>query len=734
MKKYPQISDSAYRIESELGSGGGGVVYKVWHTRLEKYVVLKELKRGTAHDIEIQRNEVEALKNVKSAYLPQVLDFLTEDERIFTVMEFIEGESLDKLLKSGQKFSGQQVVKWYNQLSSALESIHKQNVCHRDIKPANIMLTPSGDVCLIDFNAALVGGKDVRIISRSLGYASPEQYEIYEQFKNKKRAPIKYGSSNIVVDFPDGEQTDIVRDYIETDLLRDTEIDSPYNDDNTDISENSSNYQSLGIGSQDTEFDTPASISDIDWKRSDIYSLGSSMYHLLSGKHPPKRAAEVIPLSKLGKFSEGIVYVIEQSMRINPLERFESATILSEALKNIHKHDTRWKISQSKKIAALIALPLAFILFASTMLLGANVMAQERETRFFEAVSQIEHGEDPLDAFNLAVYIFRDRIDPFLAMSLRLWNDGDVEATRIFIEENLGNIAQFQTVPEAAVSFGNIYFILASSYYFQLGEPNYHMARGYLEIATQFVTDNPIVFRDYAITLARTGDLEEAQRVLEQAQALGLESDSLDLLRGEISFMMQEHDVALENFSRVIFATGDDDLRYRAIRASDDIFRLLGQPERSIALLSDNLNRIPPTRVPQMTERLAEAHFRNGDFYEAIAIFEQLAQSGLPQFHIMQGLAILLHLVEDFDRAEAVLNQMLDLFPNDYRVPMRMAFLEAERQSTFNSEYRDYTLTRYYYEKALALYLDGLRPGHADAEMQQLSLIVEQLQASGWFD
>ena len=178
----PTLSDSAYRIESKLGSGGGGVVYKAWHTRLQKYVVLKELRRGSENDIETQRNEVEALKNVKSTYLPQVFDFLGEGGRIFTVMEFVKGESLDKLLERGQKFTQQQVIKWYGQLASALEAIHKQNICHRDIKPANIMLTPDGDVCLIDFNAALVSGNDVRIISRSLGYASPEQYEIYERY------------------------------------------------------------------------------------------------------------------------------------------------------------------------------------------------------------------------------------------------------------------------------------------------------------------------------------------------------------------------------------------------------------------------------------------------------------------------------------------------------------------------------------------------------------------------
>ena len=90
---FPTLIDPVYQIESELGSGGGGIVYKAWHTRLQKHVVIKELKRGSANDLETQRNEVEALKSVKSEYLPQVFDFLTEGDRIFTVIEFIEGES-----------------------------------------------------------------------------------------------------------------------------------------------------------------------------------------------------------------------------------------------------------------------------------------------------------------------------------------------------------------------------------------------------------------------------------------------------------------------------------------------------------------------------------------------------------------------------------------------------------------------------------------------------------------
>jgi len=81
-----------------------------------------------------------------------------------------------------------------------------------------------------------------------------------------------------------------------------------------------------------------------------------------------------------------------------------------------------------------------------------------------------------------------------------------------------------------------------------------------------------------------------------------------------------------------------------------------------------------------------------------------------------------------------VLEQMLDFFPNDYRVPMRQAFFEIERQARLDNELRDYALSLYFYEKATQLYYENLRPGHTDAQMQQLSSIIQQLQVGGWFD
>lgn len=712
------LSDSAYRVEAELGSGGGGVVYKAWHTRLQKHVVIKELKRGSEQDIETQRNEVEALKNVKSAFLPQVFDFLTENDRIFTVMEFVEGESLDKLLERGQKFTQPQVVKWYGQLASALEAIHKQNVCHRDIKPANIMLTPGGDVCLIDFNAALVSGNDVRLVSRSLGYASPEQYEIYERFKNARSAPINYGSSSVNVKPVGGTETELLGDDGKTELLG--------GDDNPTelLPEN--------MDTQKTELLAPPAADGIDWKRSDIYSLGATIYHLLSGVRPPEKAAEMKPIDKVGHFSEGIVSIINMSTQIRPADRFASVELLRAAIRDIHKLDTRWKVSQSKKMAAAIILPLAFALFAGTAIFGSHVMAQEKEERYYAAVHDIEKGTDPQGSYDIALGMFWDRIDPYRAMAERLWNDGDLNACKEYIESNLGSLAEFQAVPDAQRSFGDICYILGNCYYYQSGEPDYRTAKVNFERAVQFVKDNPVYYRDYAVSLARTGDVAQAEHVIEKAQVLKLDADSLNLLKGEIHFAKQEYSEAADYFGKVISLTTDDYVRYRAYHTSDEIFKLQGKPENSVQLLLKAMDRIPLNCVPEMTERLADAYVKTGDYTSAIDVFEKLSESGVPQFHIMQDLAVLLQNTGDFDRAATVLKNMAGAFPNDYRVPMRQSFLEADRQSKIKNENRDYSLTKQYYDAAATLYNNNMKPGESDPEMQQLDSIIEQLRANKW--
>ena len=149
-----QIIAGIYEIQRQIGSGGGGIVYLGRHLRLEKQVVLKADRRTLDTRPEVLRREVDMLKGLSHRYIPQVYDFVQEDGVVYTVMDFIEGESFDKLLGRGLLPSQPQIIKWACQLLEALSYLHSRppyGILHGDIKPANIMLRPDGDICLIDY-------------------------------------------------------------------------------------------------------------------------------------------------------------------------------------------------------------------------------------------------------------------------------------------------------------------------------------------------------------------------------------------------------------------------------------------------------------------------------------------------------------------------------------------------------------------------------------------------------
>ena len=195
------IIAGTYQILRELGSGGGGTVYLAQHLRLGKQVVLKADKRKLKTPAADLRREVDILKNLHNPYIPQVYDFLAEGDTVYTVMDYIAGESFDKLLKRGVRFTQPQLTQWLIQLLQALAYLHSRpphGILHGDIKPANIMLTPEGDIRLIDFNIALNLGEEGAVaVGRSFGYASPEHYGLDY---SEKSSPAHTGATTILVE------------------------------------------------------------------------------------------------------------------------------------------------------------------------------------------------------------------------------------------------------------------------------------------------------------------------------------------------------------------------------------------------------------------------------------------------------------------------------------------------------------------------------------------------------
>jgi serine/threonine protein kinase len=300
-----EIISSTYELIERIGSGGGGVVYLANHLRLGKKVVLKADKRKLTTRPELLRREVDVLKNLTHSYIPQVYDFFVENDTVYTAMDYIQGESLDKPLKRGERFSQAQVIKWAIQTLEALDYLHQpihgdppKGYVHSDIKPANLMKRPNNDICLIDFNIALAIGEN-NVVGCSIGYASPEHYGLdYSEV------------SGTVID---ENETVTLNDETATITL-------------SKIKSSSSNSKKRIM-------------PDV---RSDIYSVGATLYHLLSGVRPAKDALNVEKLSQK-EFSPLIVKIISKAMEPNPNLRYQTAAEMLDDILKLRENDPRTK-------------------------------------------------------------------------------------------------------------------------------------------------------------------------------------------------------------------------------------------------------------------------------------------------------------------------------------------------------------------------------------------------------
>jgi len=146
-----------YRILRELGRGGMGTVYLAFDPELARHVAIKGLGTGQATEEKRQRlrREARAAASLIHPNIAQVYDVITEDERDWVVMEYVEGRSLAELLEDGPLPPGE-VMRIGAQLARALAFAHRRGIIHRDIKAENVMLTADGTVKVLDFGLAQI--------------------------------------------------------------------------------------------------------------------------------------------------------------------------------------------------------------------------------------------------------------------------------------------------------------------------------------------------------------------------------------------------------------------------------------------------------------------------------------------------------------------------------------------------------------------------------------------------
>ncbi len=174
-----------YAVESVLGRGGVGVVYKAHHLRLKRPVAIKMLlSGGYASRVEVARflQEARAVAGLRHPHLVQVFDVGECDGLPFYTMEFVEGGSLADLLGATPRPAAE-AARMVATLADAVDAAHAGGIVHRDLKPANVLLTADGDPKIADFGLARQIGGDLDDSSLTLAggrigtpsYMAPEQ-------------------------------------------------------------------------------------------------------------------------------------------------------------------------------------------------------------------------------------------------------------------------------------------------------------------------------------------------------------------------------------------------------------------------------------------------------------------------------------------------------------------------------------------------------------------------------
>ena len=308
------IVDDVYQVIEEIGSGGMGVVYLAYHLRLEKYVVLKQIKNPSVSTAML-RNEVDILKSLHHPYLPQVYDFIEFEGNIYTVIDYIDGYDLNCYIDNGWQFTESQLIKWLRQLCEVLSYLHTHYppVLHTDIKPGNIIITTGGDICLIDFGISVYNTDVIKGLSEN--YSSPEQYGNFYY--------LQYGEGT----------------YLQLD------------------------------------------------ERTDIYSLGATFYHIMTGVRPDVRDTRQLPLSAYSlSYSDALIAIVDCAMQRDINRRFRDAKTMLRAIDDLRKQDVRYKKYLLIQVASSFIAAVLVISGVLMIVSGYNQQLRtdfEREYNFF---------------------------------------------------------------------------------------------------------------------------------------------------------------------------------------------------------------------------------------------------------------------------------------------------------------------------------------------------------------
>lgn len=173
-----------YRVDHRVGQGGGGEVYRATDLKLERIVGLKRILGGDPESrLRSAADEARIVARLEHPAIPRVFDLIVDDAELWFITSFVEGRSLYRILREGERWSFSVALRVLRELAEVIKFAHGRRIAHSDIKPSNILVGDDGRLTLTDFGVARVltleRGKrpGPAVLKGTEGYLAPEIYD-----------------------------------------------------------------------------------------------------------------------------------------------------------------------------------------------------------------------------------------------------------------------------------------------------------------------------------------------------------------------------------------------------------------------------------------------------------------------------------------------------------------------------------------------------------------------------
>lgn len=452
MLEIGSLVDGKYKILNKVGQGGMSVVYLAMNEKANKQWAVKEVRKDGVKDFEIVKQglvaEIDILKRLNHPHLPSIIDVIDTKDSFIIIMDYIQGNSLNKALDEYGAQPQEYVIDWAKQLCDVLGYLHTRTpaIIYRDMKPANVMLKPDGNVTLIDFGTAREF-KEKNLADTTclgtIGYAAPEQFG--------------------------------------------------------------------GMGQTDA--------------RTDIYCLGATLYHLVTGKNPCEPPYEIKPIREINpSLSKGLEKIILKCTQRDPNDRYQSAAELMYALEHYEDDDDDYRKKQTIKLVKFVVSCILTVVFAITSVVGYSGAEKQKSLDYDNVLTNISLAEEnqKIQQYKKAIATDPSRIEAYIGsddikgLVQYLVDDGvlsddewpvfeEIKAGFSFVEKEDGKKAEETTVkalaenlqavnPEGykdvcyAIGEAYLFYYKSDSGYADNTKPRYERAAGWF----QYAGDDPL--------------------------------------------------------------------------------------------------------------------------------------------------------------------------------------------------------------------------------------------------